>query len=105
MNRLEAIRSKERDRRFDTAKRLASSVLSDAVLRGIDVAVIGSLSNGKFGLHSDVDLFVRGITDPKRRSAMEKLAAGHFRGSGIPYDVIYESDLTDERAKEFVSEL
>lgn len=105
MNRLEAIRLKERDQRFGLAKTLAMSVLSDAAARGVDVAIIGSLSNGRFGLHSDVDLFVRGSTDPRKRADMERLVAGHFRGSGIPYDVIYESDLTDERAKEFTSEL
>lgn len=65
--------------------------------------MIGSLARGDFGLHSDVDFFVHGETGPARRVQVERLVAAAFNGIGIPYDIVYESDLTQERVQEFLN--
>lgn len=80
----------------------ARRVLDSAERDGVRISVIGSLTGPRFQLHSDVDLFVHGETDPSRRVAVERLVADVFKGTGLPYDVVYESDLVSERAREFM---
>jgi predicted nucleotidyltransferase len=78
-------------------------VLEKTRARGLAIDVIGSLARGEFGLHSDVDFFVHGETDPARRVQVERLVATAFNGTGIPYDIVYETDLTQERVREFLN--
>jgi predicted nucleotidyltransferase len=70
-----------------------------------EIFVIGSLANGRFALHSDVDLLVRGSIDTRIRVHVEQQVAAAFRGSGIPYDLIFVCDLTPARLQEFEHDL
>lgn len=86
-------------RRRETALSCVSKLVH--ALEGESIDVIGSLASGAFKSHSDVDLLVRGKLDPERRARIERAAANAFRGSGLPYDLIFVADLTPEQAKEF----
>ena len=81
----------------------AQLVLEKARGHGLAIDVIGSLARGGFGLHSDVDFFVHGDTDPARRVQVERLVATAFKGVGIPYDIVYASVLTQARVQEFLN--
>ncbi|WP_052763753.1 hypothetical protein [Microvirga massiliensis] len=70
-----------------------------------EICIIGSLATDRFALHSDVDLLVRRAIDTKARIRVEQLAAAAFRGSGIPYDLIFACDLTPARLQEFEHDL
>lgn len=102
MSRLATIQRDRAERRRCLALECARIVLEKARAHGVAIDVIGSLATGRFGLHSDVDFFVHGDTDTARRVQVERLVAAAFNGIGIPYDIVYASDLTQERAREFL---
>jgi len=73
---------------------------------GVEARVIGSLAKGLFRTHSDVDFLIRSSTvTPERRALVERVVASCMRGSGIPYDLVYASDIAPERLKEFEHDL
>jgi predicted nucleotidyltransferase len=73
---------------------------------GIDARVVGSLATGKFAAHSDVDFLVGSpVATPDRRALVERIVADCMRRSGLPYDVIYASDLTPERLGEILGDI
>lgn len=84
------------------ASAAVSRILRDASENRIEINVVGSLAKGDFRSHSDVDLLVRGPMDPKRRLLAERLVAEAMQASGLPYDLIFEADLTDDRLQEFL---
>lgn len=100
MSRLAAVSRQRTEQRRHLALNLARRVTDAAAHQGIGIDLIGSLARGDFGLHSDVDLFVHGDTDPSRRVQVERLVANAFRGAEIPYDIVYAADLTAARARE-----
>lgn len=102
MSRFATIQHDRIERRRCSALERARIVLEKARAQGVAIDVIGSLAGGRFGLHSDVDFFVHGDTDPARRVQVERLVAAAFHDTGIPYDIVYASDLTRERAQEFL---
>ena len=102
MNALDRILNRRAEDRRRIALDRTQRVLESAKGEGIPITLIGSLAKGAFRVHSDVDFFVHGATDPSRRVAVERLVAAAFRGTGIPYDIIYASDLTQERVREFL---
>lgn len=104
MNRLAKIQLGRTEARRRLALECAGAVLEEARVQGLSIDLIGSLSKGGFATHSDVDFFVLGDTDPSRRLQVERIVAAAFRKSGIPYDIVYESDLTRERAQEFLDQ-
>ncbi|WP_187275520.1 nucleotidyltransferase domain-containing protein [Methylobacterium sp. WL6] len=65
------------------------------------MSLIGSLATGRFRLHSDIDLLVRGPIDPAERAAVERAVAAVMRGTGIPNDLIYACDLTPSQLDAF----
>lgn len=67
--------------------------------------LIGSLTKSQFRSHSVVDLIVRGNLDTKGRARVERAVAASMRESNISYDLIYASDLTPERLREFERDL
>lgn len=101
MNRIAQRQHERLQSREKEARERSRRVIERASSNGIELYVIGSLTSGRFGLHSDVDFFVPGLTDPQRRVSIERIVASAFRGSSIPYDIVYASDLTPERAQEF----
>ncbi len=97
-----ALMAKRRDRRHSAASAAVSQVLRDASGKGINITLVGSLARGDFRSHSDVDLLVRGPMDRKRRALAEQLVADGMRASEIPYDLVFEADLTHDRLQEFL---
>lgn len=102
MSRMAALTARRRDRRRDMASAAVSRILRDAAGNRIEMMVVGSLAKGDFRTHSDVDFLVRGPVDPKRRLLAERLVADGMEASGIPYDLIFEADLTDDRLEELL---
>lgn len=103
MSRLAKIHHDRTESRRRRALESARLVLEKARAQGLTIDVIGSLTSGGFGMHSDVDFFVHGDTDPARRVQVERLVATAFNGIGIPYDIVYASDLTQQRVQEFLN--
>lgn len=97
-----ALMARRRDRRHSAASEAVSQVLRDASGKGIDITLVGSLARGDFRSHSDVDLLVRGPMNRKRRALVEQLVADGMRASEIPYDLVFEADLTHDRLQEFL---
>ncbi|KAA0701264.1 nucleotidyltransferase domain-containing protein [Neorhizobium sp. P12A] len=102
MNRMNALTAKRRATRQELASAAVVRILHEASSKGIDVTLVGSLAKGDFRAHSDVDLLVRGSVDSKRRLLIERLVADGMRGPGIPYDLIFEDDLTEDRRQELL---
>lgn len=103
MDRLAEIHRERTERRRLVALECARHVLEGAERDGVHVSLIGSLAKASFRLHSDVDFFVHDAVDPTGRVRVERLVASAFKGTGLPYDIVYRSDLTDERAREFLN--
>lgn len=78
-------------------------IRSTANANGIAVTVFGSLVKGDFRLHSDVDLLVHGTLAPGERALAERMVADALRASGIPYDLLFEQDLTRDRMRELLA--
>jgi predicted nucleotidyltransferase len=97
--------AKRREMRRDIASAAVSRILLDASGNGIDVTLFGSLARGDFRAHSDVDLLVRGSMDSRRRLLAERIVAEGMRASNIPYDLIFEADLTEDRLRELLNDV
>ena len=104
MNRMDALIHRRASARKSAAQACAARIVEDAKRHDVDITVIGSLAKGSFGVHSDVDLLVLGTTNPGRRAMVERLVANHMRGGDIPYDLIFESDISAERLRELIHE-
>jgi predicted nucleotidyltransferase len=102
MNKLNALINQRTANRLLSARESAACIVEDAQRLGIDVSVVGSLAKNSFKVHSDIDLLVHGSAAPHRRAAIERLVADHMRGTDIPYDLIFEADLTPDRLKEML---
>ncbi|MET0747763.1 MAG: nucleotidyltransferase domain-containing protein [Rhizobium sp.] len=102
---MDALSAKRRETRQALALDVAARILRDAGDHGIDITLVGSLAKGDFRAHSDVDLLVRGQLDRKRRLLAERLVADGMRGCDIPYDLIFEDDLADDRLQEFLDDI
>jgi predicted nucleotidyltransferase len=105
MNRMDSLTAKRRETRHGLASAAVARILHEAGSDGIDITLIGSLARGDFRSHSDVDLLVRGRVNPKRRLLAERLVADAMRGSDIPYDLIFEDDLTEDRLQELLNDI
>ena len=104
MSRMAALTARRRDTRREAASAAVFRILRDSAGKGIDVTLVGSLARGDFRAHSDVDLLVRGPMDPGRRLLAERLVADGMRGSDIPYDLIFEADLTEDRLRDLLDD-
>ena len=105
VSRIDSLIGERTDRRRATAIARLSPLLRDLRSAGFDLVVIGSLARREFKSHSDVDFLVRGPLNTSGRSKVERAVASAMRGSGIAYDMIYATDLTPERLKEFERDL
>lgn len=104
MNKIDTLIRRRADERRRAAQACVSRILQSAKGRGVDISVVGSLAKGRFRVHSDIDLLVHGRTDPARRAAVEQLVADHLRGTNIPYDLIFASDISPERVQELLND-
>lgn len=102
MNRMASLTARRRDARHARATAAVRHILHEARAEGIEIKLVGSLARGDFRLHSDVDLLVCGRADQKRRAAVERLVAASLRTAEIPYDLIFEDDLTQDRVRELL---
>ena len=102
MNRMDKLLRRRTDERKEVAAARASQIVESAKNEGVEISIVGSLARNRFRVHSDVDLLVHGQTDPKRRVMIERLVADRFRRTGLPYDLIFASDLSSERVKELL---
>jgi len=92
-------------RRLAEATRRVATIMSELRGAGVDARVIGSLARGDFRAHSDIDILVRTPVDPALHLKVERIAANALRDAGIPYDLIYASDLTPSELAEFGNDL
>lgn len=104
MKRIDSLIRRRADQRRKVAQGCVSRLLREAEGCGVEISVVGSLSRHRFRLHSDVDLLVHGRTDPARRAMIERLVADHLRGTGLPYDLIFASDISPERVQELLND-
>ncbi|MER8955456.1 nucleotidyltransferase domain-containing protein [Mesorhizobium sp. M0833] len=104
MNKIDTLIHRRADDRRKTAQACVSRILGNAKARGVDISVVGSLAKNRFRVHSDVDLLVHGRTDPARRAMVERLVADQLRGTNIPYDLIFASDVSSERVQELLND-
>ncbi len=96
MHAMDAITSGRTLLRRSAAAQGVSLILADAKERGVSVTVVGSFARNDFRLHSDIDLLVHGKLTPARRAMVERMVANRMRGNGIPYDLVFEADMTPE---------
>jgi len=75
------------------ATKLARAAVAAVSAKGIRMAAIGSLAEGRFMLHSDVDFLVGGDATNDVRRNVERAIWTVFADSGIAVDIVYESDL------------
>ncbi|MER8960454.1 MULTISPECIES: nucleotidyltransferase domain-containing protein [unclassified Mesorhizobium] len=104
MNKINTLIHRRADDRRKTARACVSRILRNAKARGVDISVVGSLAKNRFRVHSDVDLLVHGRTDPARRAMVERLVADQLRGTNIPCDLIFASDVSSERVQELLND-
>jgi predicted nucleotidyltransferase len=104
MNKIDTLIRRRADDRRRTAQACVSRILRNAKDRGVDISVVGSLAKDRFRVHSDIDLLIHGRTDPARRAMIERLVADHLRGTDIPYDLIFASDISRERVQELLND-
>ena len=102
MNKLDRLIHQRAKARRKTVQASVSRIVRDAGANGIQVSVVGSLASGRFGAHSDVDLLVHGDTDSRRRALIERLVADHLRDTGVPYDLIFASDISATELRELL---
>lgn len=102
MNRLDQLIGRRTERRRRAAEACVLQLLRSARELDVEISIVGSLASGAFGVHSDIDLLVHGDTGPGRRAAVERLVAHHLRDAGIPYDLIFASDISAERVQELL---
>ena len=105
MNKLNALAKQRTARRLMQAKEYARRIVGDAQSVGLQMSVVGSLAKNSFKAHSDIDLLVHGQDAPHRRGTVERMVAKHLRGTDLPYDLIFEADLTEDRLKEMLHDI
>jgi predicted nucleotidyltransferase len=98
LGRLIARRTAERRR---LAEEVAGRAIAELGALGIDIGLIGSLARGNFMAHSDIDFLVRTPVAGRVRVEVESRVAAAIKDTGLPYDIIYLSDLTPEQAAAF----
>lgn len=104
MNKIDTLIHRRANDRRKTAQACVARILRNAKARGVDISVVGSLARSSFRVHSDVDLLIHGTTDPVRRAMVERLVADQLRGTNIPYDLIFASDIPAERVRELLND-
>ena len=102
MNRVQALTTERQAARHAQARLAVDRIRRVAADAGLSIQPVGSFAREDFRLHSDIDLLVRSPVDRSRRAAAERLVAESLRGLDIPYDLIFEDDLTAERLEEFL---
>jgi predicted nucleotidyltransferase len=104
MNRMQALIADRLKPRRAQALQRVDAIIAAAQETGFQITLVGSLARSEFSIHSDVDLLVRGDLSPEDRLKAEQLVAGHLRGTDLPYDLLFEPDLTEDRIQELLAD-
>jgi predicted nucleotidyltransferase len=104
MNRMQALIADRLEPRRARALQRVAAIIEAASKIGLDITLVGSLARSDFRIHSDIDLIVRGELSPDRRLEAERLVAEHLRGTDLPYDLLFETDLTEDRIRELLAD-
>jgi|AOMQ01.1.fsa_nt_gi predicted nucleotidyltransferase len=91
MTRLERVLQKHSEQRRTTALQRATVAVNMLQDMGVKVRIIGSLAEGRFRTHSDVDFLVEHLADPAQRYALESVVEDTLQG--IPFDVVYADEV------------
>jgi predicted nucleotidyltransferase len=94
MSRVEKLLAADTRAREARARVLAARALRRLAERGVEARVIGSLAQGDFLLHSDVDFLVLRCPD-ELRYGIEGLVEETLEG--LPFDVVYLDEVAPER--------
>jgi predicted nucleotidyltransferase len=105
MSRMDSLTARRRETRHEHASAAVARILREASNEDIAITVVGSLTRGEFRPHPDVDLLVRGPVNHKRRVLAERLVADAMRSSDIPYDLLFEDDLTQSDLRELLKDI
>jgi predicted nucleotidyltransferase len=89
---LDALREARRVARERAARAAAIAALERLRRLGVQAGVFGSLADGRFGLHSDVDFLVTACP-PELRYRIETDVEECMRG--IPFDVAYADEMRE----------
>lgn len=104
MNRMQALIADRLEPRRARALQRVDAIIEAASKVGLDITLVGSLARSDFRIHSDIDLLVRGKLAPDQRLGAERLVAEHLRGTDLPYDLLFETDLTEDRIRELLAD-
>ncbi|WP_437559126.1 nucleotidyltransferase domain-containing protein [Acidithiobacillus sulfuriphilus] len=91
MTRLERILRKHAEQRRATALLRAATAVDRLQNMGIKVQIIGSLAEGRFQAHSDVDFLIERLADPGQRYTLESVVEDVLQD--IPFDVVYADEV------------
>lgn len=86
------------------ALQCVDAIIEAARMIGLDIILVGSLARADFRIHSDIDLLVRGKLPTEERLRAERLVADHLRNTDLPYDLLFEADLTEDRIRELLAD-
>jgi predicted nucleotidyltransferase len=104
MNRMQALIADRLEPRRAQALQRVDTIIAAARQAGFDITLVGSLARSDFRIHSDIDLLVRGALSREHRVQAERLVAEHLRGTDLPYDLLFEADLTEDRIQELLAD-
>lgn len=99
MTRFEALQARRCSIRLGAARSAWSEIQATLNTRGIDHELFGSLANGNFREHSDIDLMIRGQLSDADRATVREIVMRASKEAGIDVDLIFEADLTNAAVK------
>ncbi len=98
-SRIESLRAEQLSAKKAAATMAAARALERLSARGIEALLVGSLKNGEFGLHSDIDILVTKC--PKHlvytiEAELEDIM------NGLRFDVVYLELLSEEQREQWM---
>ena len=87
-------------RRHDAALTAWLAIKSDLEMAGVEPRLFGSLAEGGFSSHSDIDLLVTLGDSGMSRSAIDRIVSK--ASPDIPVDLFFSEDLTSSDLETFV---
>jgi hypothetical protein len=100
-SRLDLIIESRTAERLAKAKDLAAELIRALREMGLDASLIGSLANGEFRLHSDIDILVKGPVVGAIRGNVDRIVRRALAGSTIGCDIVYLEDLSEDQRAAF----
>ena len=98
-SRIEHLRAEQLSAKTEAATQAAALALERLSARGIEASLVGSLKNGRFGLHSDIDILV---TKCPKHLVYTVEAELEDIMNGLPFDVVYLDLLPQEQRESWL---